>query len=94
MSQWRLRTRRYVPGFIQPCQPIGTVSPPCGGDWLHEIKHDGYRMVARRDAARVRLFTRNGHDWTERFPSVVEAVSALIVRPTRTKPIWKRSSRT
>jgi bifunctional non-homologous end joining protein LigD len=44
------------------------------------IKHDGYRMVARRDAVSVRLFTRNGHDWTARFPSVVEAVGALKIK--------------
>src|SRR5215208_4098257 len=39
-----------------------------GADWLHEIKHDGFRLIARRDGARVRLFTRNGNDWTERYP--------------------------
>jgi len=80
MSQWRPRTRRAFPGFIQPCQPIPAPKPPRGGDWLHEIKHDGYRMIARRDAPRVRLFTRNGHDWTARFPAVVEAIGALKIK--------------
>jgi len=42
-------------------------------EWLHEIKHDGYRLIVVRDGARVRLFTRNGHDWTKRYPLVVEA---------------------
>jgi ATP-dependent DNA ligase len=41
--------------------------------WVHELKHDGYRLMVRRDGARVRCFTRNGHDWTDRFPSIVEA---------------------
>ena len=41
--------------------------------WVHEIKHDGYRLMVRRDGARVRCFTRNGHDWTDRFPAIVEA---------------------
>jgi ATP-dependent DNA ligase len=43
--------------------------PPADPDWIHEIKHDGFR--ARWDAQRVRLFTRNGHDWTERYPLMV-----------------------
>jgi bifunctional non-homologous end joining protein LigD len=46
---------------------------------LHEIKHDGYRLMALREGARVRLFTRNGHDWADRYPAIVEAVSALNV---------------
>src|SRR5215218_9781566 len=79
MSQWRSRSRRHVPGFIQPCQPMAAPRPPSGADWLHEIKHDGCRIIARRDGARVRLFTRNGNDWTERFPLVVEAIGALKV---------------
>jgi bifunctional non-homologous end joining protein LigD len=53
--------------------------PPPRNDWLHEIKHDGDRMIARRDGARVRLLTRNGHDWTERYALVAEAVAALKV---------------
>ena len=42
-------------------------------DWIHEIKHDGYRLIVQRDGKRVRLFTRNGHDWTDRYPLIVEA---------------------
>jgi bifunctional non-homologous end joining protein LigD len=49
-------------------------------DWLHEIKHDGFRILARRDAASVRLYTRNGNDFTKRFPLVVAAVATLPVR--------------
>ena len=39
---------------------------------VHEIRRDGYRLMVRRDGARVRCFTRNGHDWADRFPSVVD----------------------
>ena len=42
-------------------------------EWLHEIKHDGYRLIIQRDGRRVRLFTRNGHDWSERYPLITEA---------------------
>jgi len=45
-----------------------------------EIKHDGYRLMVRRDGSRVRCFTRNGHDWTDRFPAIVDA--ALRIRAT------------
>jgi bifunctional non-homologous end joining protein LigD len=80
MSALRLRTRRARPGFIEPCQPVPAVRPPPGPDWLHEIKHDGYRMIARRDAAGIRLITRNGHEWTDRYPGIVAAVNALKVQ--------------
>ena len=46
--------------------------PPSGPLWVHEIKHDGYRLMVRRDGSRVRCFTRNGHDWANRFrPSLM-----------------------
>jgi bifunctional non-homologous end joining protein LigD len=54
--------------------------PPSGYGWLHEIKHDGIRIMARRDSAGVRLITRHGTDFTARFPLAVEAVSALSAR--------------
>jgi bifunctional non-homologous end joining protein LigD len=47
---------------------------------VHEIKHDGYRLLVRRDDARVRLFTRRGHDWTERFSAIAVAAAALRAR--------------
>jgi ATP-dependent DNA ligase len=47
--------------------------PPSGPLWVHEIKHDGYRLMVRRDGARVRCFTRNGHDWGDGFPAIVLA---------------------
>jgi ATP-dependent DNA ligase len=54
--------------------------PPSGPDWRHEIKHDGFRIMARRDANGVRLYTRNGYNFASRFPQIVEAVSKLKVR--------------
>jgi bifunctional non-homologous end joining protein LigD len=47
---------------------------------MHEIKHDGFRMMVRRDVAGVRLLTRNGHDWSTRYPQIFEAAGALKVR--------------
>ena len=72
----RERTR---PEFwiIEPCLPSPAKAPPSGPGWLHEIKHDGFRIMARRDGAGVRLITRHGNDFTARFPLVASAVAAL-----------------
>ena len=75
-----LRTHRTPTGFIGPCLPTPAERPPSGPGWIHEIKHDGFRLMARRDAAGVRLLTRNGHDWADRYPLIAEAASALGVR--------------
>ena len=56
---------RRPSGFIEPCQPSKVARPPSGPLWVHEIKHDGYRLMVRRDGSRVRCFTRNGHDWVD-----------------------------
>jgi ATP-dependent DNA ligase len=66
--------------FIEPCLPCPADRPPSGPNWIHEIKHDGYRLMARRDPVGIRLITRRGNDWTIRFPLVVEAVNHLTVR--------------
>ena len=72
--------RRQLPsGFIAPCQPSKVARPPSGPLWVHEIKLDGYRLMVRREGSRVRAFTRNGHDWADRFPAIVAA--ALRIRP-------------
>jgi ATP dependent DNA ligase domain len=57
--------------------PSPAERPPSGAGWLHEIKHDGMRVLARRDGADVRLITRQGNDFTSRFPFIVAAVAAL-----------------
>ena len=52
-------------------------TPPSGKLWLHEIKHDGFRVIARKDGARVKLYSRPGNDLTWRFPLIVEALAGL-----------------
>jgi bifunctional non-homologous end joining protein LigD len=66
--------------FIEPCLPSRADRPPTGPGWVHEIKHDGFRMMVRRDRAGIRLITRNGHDWSDRFPLIAEAAGALKAR--------------
>jgi bifunctional non-homologous end joining protein LigD len=58
---------------FEPCVPSRAVKVPVGPDWIHEVKHDGYRLIVQREGERVRLFTRGGHDWTERYPRIVES---------------------
>jgi bifunctional non-homologous end joining protein LigD len=72
-----LLRRVAFPDFCEPCLPSPAARPPAGTGWLHEIKHDGFRMLMRRDGTGVRLFTRNGHDWTGRFPLIVSAALSL-----------------
>jgi bifunctional non-homologous end joining protein LigD len=69
-----------VSAFIEPCLPSPADRPPSGPDWIHEIKLDGFRMMVRRDPAGVRLLTRNGYDWTGRFPRIAAAAEALRTR--------------
>lgn len=61
----------------KPCIPIRAPKVPAGDDWFHEVKHDGYRLIVVREGKRVRLFTRNGHDWSSRFPLISEAALRL-----------------
>ncbi|UGY15093.1 DNA ligase [Bradyrhizobium septentrionale] len=56
-----------------PCLPTRGTAVPARDEWLHEVKHDGYRLIVQRAGKAVRLFTRNGHDWTTRYPLIVEA---------------------
>src|ERR1700730_9181077 len=65
------------PGIIEPCIPTQASKPPVGPDWIHEIKHDGYRLIARKRDGRGRLFTRRGYGRTDRFPLIREAVANL-----------------
>jgi bifunctional non-homologous end joining protein LigD len=66
--------------FIEPCLPSPADRPPSGSGWVHEIKLDGFRMMVRRDPAGVRLLTRNGYDWTGRFPLIAQAAAMLRAR--------------
>ena len=75
---FRVRTPRRA--AIQPCLPIPAKEPPSGRDWIHEIKHDGFRIIAMRDGDRVRLLTRKGIDLSRRFPMIAAVIAALPVR--------------
>jgi bifunctional non-homologous end joining protein LigD len=66
-------------GFIEPCLPTLSRTVPDGGRWAYELKHDGYRFIARRDGDRVRVFSRHGKDWTDRVPLIVDAMHLLPV---------------
>src|ERR1700730_6131957 len=67
-------------GFIAPCIPTRALKPPAGPDWVHEIKHDGYRLIVRRADETVRLFTRRGYDWADRYPAIARAAAKLRAR--------------
>ena len=65
--------------FIEPCLPSPADKPPSGANWIHDPARR-HRLMARRDAVGIRLITRRGNDWTQRYPLVVEAVNHLKVR--------------
>src|SRR3954453_13519888 len=80
---WRvsrsIRTRSKPAGFILPCQRALADRPPAGPGWLHEIKFDGYRVIARKDGEHVRLWARTTSDYSNAFIRIREAVAALPV---------------
>jgi hypothetical protein len=64
-------TRVHAPlKFIEPQLPSLVNQPPEGKHWIHEIKHDGYRSIVVIENGNARVFTRNGFDWTDRYPSI------------------------
>jgi bifunctional non-homologous end joining protein LigD len=67
----------HPPGFIEPCLPTVSRTVPTGPQWAYEIKHDGFRFICRRDDERVRVFSRNGHDWSTQLHSRVSAHTAI-----------------
>jgi bifunctional non-homologous end joining protein LigD len=70
--------QRILPtGFVAPCLPTKTDNLPSGSQWLHEIKHDGFRVIARKNGAQVRLYSRPGNHLTHRFPLIVETLARL-----------------
>jgi ATP-dependent DNA ligase len=80
---WRvsppLRLRSKPDGFILPCQPALAERLPSGPSWLHEVKWDGYRVIARKDGKRVRLWARTTSDYSNTFTRIRQAVAALPV---------------
>jgi len=72
-----MRFKRVPAGFVIPAQPVVASRPPSGANWVHEIKHDGYRLIVRRDGAVVRLYTRRGNNWTARLPAIAAAAERI-----------------
>ena len=68
---------RHPPGFIEPCLPTLGHTVPSGPQWAYEIKHDGYRFICRREGNGIRVFSRRGHDWTDRVPRIVDTFARL-----------------
>jgi len=68
-----------LPSLFEPQLASLAIKPPVGESWVHEIKFDGYRLIARIDRGHVKLKTRNGLDWTTRFPSLKKALEDLPV---------------
>ena len=64
-------------GFVIPTQPVKGSEPPSGADWVHEIKHDGYHIIVRRDGPTVRLYSRNGNNWTMRLAAIAAAADQI-----------------
>lgn len=77
----RAKTKNALPELLPP-QLATLVEAPPAGEWLYEIKFDGYRILTRIQDEEVRLFTRNGHDWTDRLPELAKAIKALKLQDT------------
>src|SRR5215218_4613227 len=73
-------TRRAPPGFILPAQPVLALKPPIGPGWLFAVKHDGFRIVARKEGDGVHLWSRNGRDWSVEFSGITAALKAWKVK--------------
>jgi bifunctional non-homologous end joining protein LigD len=69
-----------LPRFVPPQLATLVAAPPAGDDWLHEIKYDGYRAIAAIAGRRVRIYTRSGQDWTDKFAGVTRALEKLRVK--------------
>jgi ATP-dependent DNA ligase len=69
--------RGSPPTWVKPQLAALVKKAPDGPDWLHEIKLDGFRMHARLDAGRVKIITRRGNDWTQKYPAIANAIAGL-----------------
>jgi bifunctional non-homologous end joining protein LigD len=75
----RARDRREPAGFIRPCQPVPAHQIPTGDEWIHELKWDGYRLIARCERSVVYLWSRTGRNWAKDFPLIGAAMARLPV---------------
>src|SRR5690348_13896613 len=71
--------RSTLPDFVEPCLATLADKAPASGNWIHEIKFDGYRIQVRIDRGKIRLMTRKGLDWTAKFPTIAAAAAELEV---------------
>src|ERR1700710_2098162 len=69
-----------MPGFISPQLATLKSKAPVGDQWVHEIKFDGYRLQIHLNKGKVTVYTRNGHDWTNCFPIIVDALDIPVER--------------
>jgi bifunctional non-homologous end joining protein LigD len=72
-----MRIKRLPAGFTVPAQPVKASKPPFGADWVHEIKHAGYRIMVHRDGPTVRLYSRNAYGWTARLAAIAAAAELV-----------------
>ncbi len=73
-----IRSEAFAPELCKP-----RAAPPAGDDWLHEVKWDGYRMLATVVRGKVRIWSRNAIDWTGKVPDLVEAIASLRLKSAR-----------
>ena len=71
MAARRRSREQAAPGYIQNLDPVEAKSPPVGLGWVHEIKWDGFRAQAHLKAARVKVYSRSGLDWTAEFDTQI-----------------------
>ena len=76
-----------MPGFIKPQLATLKSKAPQGEQWIHEIKYDGYRIQVHLNRGRKKVFTRNGLDWTKRFPRL-PAHWLSPAKPSSTERSW------
>jgi len=74
-----------MPSTFDFCLPTKSTIVPNGPDWLHEVKFDGYRLRLERDGDRVRLVTRGGHNWSDRYPWTGAPTGRHLCQPVRVR---------
>src|SRR5215218_6279356 len=79
-ARWTRPTRRAPPGFITPAQPVLALKPPVGPGWLFAVKHDGFRIVARKEGDGVHLWSRNRRDCSVEFSGITAALRTWKVK--------------
>src|SRR5215218_906628 len=92
-ARWTRPTRRAPPGFILPAQPVLALKPPVGPGWLFGVKHDGFRIVARKEGDGVHLWSRNGRDWSVEFSGITAALKKLEAQELRPRGVRLRRKR-